>query len=447
MGIVMPALAETRSNFLEEFELFEKGRGGNGQSWFTPVRRAAIARFAELGLPTTSDEDWRFTNVAPIARTTFRLSEPGVARVSLGELEPFLFGETCRLVFVNGHFSRELSLAPPAKGLRVAGLAELLNRDAVVRSHLTRHARYQDQAFTALNTAFLDDGAVVEIAPGAVIEAPVHLVFVSTAGAEPTVSHPHTLVVAGAASQATIVESYIGLGTGTYFTNAVTEILAGDGAVLEHYKIQRETTEAFHVGTTQIHQQRSSTVRSLNVSLGAALARHDVTTVLDGEGGDCTLNGLFMAGGSQHVDNHLRVEHAQPHCTSWEYYKGILDGKAKGVFTGRIVVFKGAQKTDAKQTNMNLLLSEDAQIDTKPQLEIFADDVKCTHGATIGQIDPDALFYLRARGIEDRTARSLLIYAFASETLGQIKVEPLRRQLEAVLFDRLPEGARLRGGL
>lgn len=444
----MPALADTGSHYIEQFESLDTSRDGDPEGGFSQLRGKAMARFAELGFPTTSDEDWRFTNVAPIARIPFRLAPPGLAGIGRAELKPFQVSGACRLVFINGYFSPDLSSLVVPHGVRVGRLAEALrSQDSTVRNHLGKYLSFERHAFAALNTAFLRDGAVVEIAAGAIVEEPLHLLFVSAAGAEPIVSHPRTLVLAGAASQARLVESYVGLGSGTSLTNAVTEIVAAEGAILDHYRVQRETPETFHVSATQLTQHRSSTVSSLNAVMGGLLVRNDVTARLDGEGCDCTLNGLFVADGSGHVDNHLRVEHAQPHCTSWEYYKGILDGKAKGVFTGRIVVFEGAQKTDAKQTNKNLLLSEEAQIDTKPQLEIFADDVKCTHGATIGQIDSDALFYLRARGISEEVARSLLIYAFAAESLGQIKIEPLRRQLEAVLLEQLPGSSPLRGVL
>lgn len=434
------------NSFIESFGEIERGFSTDGQSWFAPVRQAAIARFAKLGFPTTRDEDWRFTNVAPIARGKFTLGMP--TRVTADELEPFLFGEAIRLVLVNGHFASELSTVDSLpRGLRITSLAQAMRDPSdTLQKHLARHARHDESVFTALNTAFVQDGAWIEISREQVIEQPIHIVYVSAAGGQVTVSYPRTLVTAGENSQATIVESYVGTG-GEYFTNAVTEIVAADGAVIEHYKVQRESESAFHIGLLHLYQGRSSNIRSLSVAFGGGLVRNDVVTVLDGEGCDCTLNGLFVTHGNQHVDNHLRVEHAQPHCHSWEYYKGILDDASSGVFTGRIVVHKGAQKTDAKQTNMNLLLSREAQVDTKPQLEIYADDVKCTHGATIGQIDDTSLFYLRARGIREQQAKSILIYAFAAEVLSQIRPDGLREQLEQVLFGRLPEGERLKGTL
>ncbi len=440
------ATQQTSNSFIDAFGQIEKRFGADGQSWFAPVRQAAIAQFARLGFPTPRDEDWRFTNVGAIARGQFELA--GAAPVAASALEPCTFGEQHRIVLVNGHFSAELSsLGGLPRGVHVSSLAgELRQARPVFTQHFARHARIDDQAFTALNTAFVQDGAYVEIAREQVVESPIHIVYVSTSAGRPGVSYPRGLVVAGENCQAAIVETYVGLG-GEYFTNAVTEIVAAEGAVIEHYRAQRESESAYHVGLLHLYHGRSANIRSLSLNFGGGLVRNDVVAVLDGEGADCTLNGLYVTRGTQHVDNHLRVEHAQPHCHSWEYYKGILDGDSRGVFTGRIVVHKGAQKTDAKQTNMNLLLSREAQVDTKPQLEIYADDVKCTHGATIGQIDDTSLFYLRSRGIREAEARSILIYAFAAETLDQIRIPALRGRLEGLLFERLAGGERLRGML
>jgi Fe-S cluster assembly protein SufD len=273
----------------------------------------------------------------------------------------------------------------------------------------------------------------LHIPKGQVIERPIHVAFLTTGSGEPVVSHPRVVVVAGENSQATIVESYVGIEEGVYFTNAVTEIVAGESSVIDHYKLQRESREAFHVATVQIHQARSSNFSSHYFGFGGALVRHEARVRLDAEGCECTLNGLYLAGGSQHLDNHTVIDHVKPHCTSHELYKGILDGKAHGVFNGKIYVHEDAQKTDAKQTNQTLLLSQDAVINTKPQLEIFADDVKCTHGATVGQLDAEGIFYLRSRGIGLQEARSLLTYAFANDIIRQVKIEPLRAQLEELL--------------
>jgi len=430
--------------YLTHFERFEKPSSAIGPSWLLPIRKAAISRFMELGFPTTRDEEWRYTNVAPIANTAFERPDSDTTCVKRSQIEPFVLADSASslLVFVNGHYAAHLStVRNGAAGVRIGNLAAVIaSEDGLVTQHLTRYASYKVQPFTALNTALLEDGAFVFIPKGAVVEEPIQLLFVSTAPRPAVVSHPRNLIVADTSSQVTIVETYAGIGTGVYFTNAVTEIVVGDNAVVDHYKIERETDEAFHIATLQLHQRRSSMLYSHIVSLGGALVRHDVNSVLDGEGCECTLNGLYMVNGNQHVDNHLRVDHVKPHCHSREFYKGVLDGHGKGVFSGRIMVHKGAQKTDAKQTNKSLLLSEDAQVESKPQLEIFADDVKCTHGATIGQVSEDAIFYLRSRGLSEQAARSLLVYAFARESVDQIRLGPLRAQIGELLFARLPHG-------
>jgi Fe-S cluster assembly protein SufD len=305
--------------------------------------------------------------------------------------------------------------------------------------HLARHANLENQPFVALNTAFLADGAFVFLPRNAVVEEPIHLLFVSTGAAAPTVSHPRALLVAGENSRATIVESYSGQNDGIYFTNAVTEAVLGENAVIDHYKLNRESEQAYHLATMQVQLERSANFSSHSVTLGGGIVRNDVNAYLGGEGITCTLNGVYLANGRRLVDNHTTIDHAMPHCESHEFYKGILDDRAHGVFNGKIYVRQDAQKTDAKQTNQTLLLSKEATINTKPQLEIFADDVKCTHGATVGQLSEEAVFYLRSRGIGAAEARALLIYAFASDIVSRIKVEPLREQLDAVLLARLLE--------
>ncbi len=420
-----------------------------GESAVTPelvtIRRRALDRFLALGFPTTRNEEWRFTNVAPIARTRFRLAGGDGARID----DRVLNGETLdpgwpRLAFTNARATPACSSARDRQdSLVIEPLAErLAGEPRALPADLARHASFDEEAFTALNTAFLDDGAYVVIPRNLVFEDPIHLIFVSTAGGngDATVSHPRTLIVVEPGSQATIIESYVGLADGVYLTNAVTEIVVGEDAVIDHYKIVREEPRSYHVGATQIHLSRNSTLSSHTISIGGALVRNNITAVLDGEGAQCTLNGLYVTCGREHVDNHLRVEHAKPHCDSREFFKGVLDDNSRGVFTGRIIVHPDAQKTDAKQTNMNLLLAQGARVDTKPQLEIFANDVKCTHGATIGQLDDEAIFYLRSRGLAEETARGVLIHAFAGESVEKIRPQPLRRQLQRILLERLPHG-------
>jgi len=415
-------------------------------SWLRPVRQSAMDCFAELGFPTTREEAWRFTSVAPIAKIPFTPAEPTDLdpKALANVLRHFTFGQwsCCQLVFLNGHFSLTLSsLNAPPKGVVLHGLGTVLKQDPQkLEPYLARYASFEEHTFVALNTAFIADGAFVYIPKGTAIEGPIHLLFISTTDGLPAMSHPRNLIIAEANSQARIVESYVGREGDVYFTNAVTEIVAGENAVIDHYKLQRESIQAFHVATLQAYQSRSANLSTHSISLGGALVRNDVNVVMDGDGCECTLNGFYMVKGHQHVDNHTTIDHARPHGASRELYKGILDEHASGVFNGRIIVRPGAQKTDAKQTNKNLILTEDALVNTNPQLEIHADDVKCTHGATIGQLDADALFYLRSRGIDPETARHLLTYAFASDITSRIKIETIRTGLECTLFTKLPHG-------
>jgi len=423
-------------SYLETFSEFEKLAAGHALPWLRKLRRDAFARFCEVGFPTTHDEDWRFTNVSAIAQTPFRLARNGRVRVSRQQLEPYrAAGVACQLVFVNGRFAHELSF--PGKlpdGVKVSNLAgEISSNPGTIEPHLGRYLDICRDAFAALNTAFTEDGAYVHVRRGTLVEEPIYLLFVSTGDDTPSMNHPRNLVVAEEDSQATFVEEYVSLDGGAMFCNTVTELVAGDHTVLSHYMIEREHKQAFNISTLRIQQGRSANVVSHSVLLGGALVRNNVHPELAGEGGECLINGLFIGNGHQHLDNYMLVEHASPRCGSRQFYNGILDGHAHGVFHGRIIVHKDAQKTDAKQTNRNLLLSDDAQIDTKPQLEIYADDVKCTHGATIGQIEGDALFYLRSRGIDEVSARKLLLFAFASECLDRMKQGPVRKHVEGLI--------------
>lgn len=449
---MMVTSSKELNTYLSDFELFEKNGATKGPSWIHQIRKAAISRFSELGFPTTRLEEWKYTNVAPIAKTRFKRPECEVNGLTAEALARATLGESAcaQLVFVNGHYSRDLSfIRSLPEGVKVVSLRAGLSADpASVEPYLARYASFQDHSFVALNTAFMKDGAFVYVPKGVVVQEPIYLVFVSTApfglagdGREmATVSYPRNLIVADDESQAVIVESYVGVGKDVYLTNVVTEIIGGKNAVIDYYKLQRESEGAFHIATVQAYLDRSSNFSSHSIDLGGALVRNDVNATLEGEGIECTLDGLYMVTGRQHVDNHTRIDHVKPHCNSRELYKGVLDGKSRGVFNGKIYVHKTAQKTDAKQTNKNLLLSEDAVINTKPQLEIYADDVKCTHGSTIGQLDQDAIFYMRSRGLGLPTARSLLTYAFASEMISRIKIEAIRAQLENLLITRFQNG-------
>jgi Fe-S cluster assembly protein SufD len=462
---LMIALKEKEGAYLSSFMELEERLAASAPCWLHEIRRAAMAGFAEKGFPTTRQEEWRNTNVAPIAAVPFQpaseLHAGSAASLAerIGQL-PLADLECPRLVFVNGRFSKQLStLEALPGGVKAGSLAEGLASDGkTLERHLTGYATdYREHALVALNTAFIEDGAFLEIPKGMVLEKPIYLLYVSDASGLPTVSHPRNLIIAGRDSQATIVEGYVGpeaaplFGSagptslapeGVYFTNAVSEIAVGEGAVLAYHRIQQESERAFHFGRLQFHQERSSSLATHSIALGGALVREEVKAVLDGEGAEATLAGLYLVTGRQHIDNQTTLDHAQPHCSSREVYKGILDGESSAVFNGKIIVRKDAQKTDSKQSNKNLLLSEKAIIDTKPALEIYADDVKCTHGATIGQIDAEAVFYLRSRGIGRQEARDLLTYAFANDLLERIKYEPLRERLREGLFARLARGQR-----
>jgi Fe-S cluster assembly protein SufD len=419
-----------------EFLQFEREVGGIAPAWLQQLRHAAIARFTEMGFPTTQDEAWRHTSVASLSESPFPLARH-LCAIPRAELEPVMswMGAGCRLVFVNGSFSSlHSSLLPLPLGMKAGSLAGVLGGDSsLLESHLGRYARCEDHAFVALNTAFLSDGAMVYIPPNTVVEEPLHLLFVSRPNGRATMSHPRTVIVAGPHSRATIVESYLGLQEDLYLTNAVTEVVLAENAALDHYVLQQESTAAFHLLTLAVHQDRHSIFTSHSLATGGALARSEINCELADEGITCILRGVGAVAGRQHLDTQTKIDHAKTHGTSQQLYKGILGGRAHGVFNGKILVRQDAQKTDARQTNNNLLLSEDAVIHTKPQLEIFADDVKCAHGATVGRLDEEAVFYLRSRGIGLETARSLMTYAFGSETINLVTNKVIRDRLAELL--------------
>ncbi len=405
-------------------------------AWLTELRAGGIARFGDLGFPNMKQEAWRFTSVAPIAEGTFELAKAPTRVPTLDDIRPFLLLEAGpRLVFVDGFFQRALS-TPFLDD--VQSLAHVVtHRPDLVRQHLGQYVATEDRPFAALNTAFVSDGAFVHVPAKATIAEPIQLLFLATGNQ--VVTHPRNLIVIEREARAAIVETYASLAQDVYWTNAVTEISAGDGARVDFHRVQRESSRAYHVAATQTHQGRDSTVNFHAVAFGGALARHDIGAVLAGPGGTLILNGLYLLAGAQHADHHTTIDHAADHCESHEYFNGVLDGRSRGVFTGRIIVRPGAQKTDSKQTNNNLLLSGQAHADSQPQLEIYADDVKCTHGSTVGPLDPRALFYLRSRGVGEDEARRLLTYGFAAEILGRMEVAPLRAQLDAIVRGRLAQ--------
>ena len=378
------------------------------------LREEAAARFRQLGWPTTRIEEWRYTSLAAVQKIDWRTDDGGAAAASAAESPASLAGKgATEFVFVNGRSAAGAAAAPPETSI----------------------ADWERNAMVALNTAHMQDGARIDISSGKVVDGFIHLLFIGKG--DEIWSHPRNVVTVGANAQVAIVETYVG--SGRYFTNAVTEIVAGEGAVVDHYRIQCESPEAFHVGNVFIHQERGAAVTSHSIAVGASIARAETHVALAGEGASITLDGLFTGTGSQHLDNRTVVDHIKPHCESLELYKGVLDQNARGVFDGRIIVRPDARKTISKQENRNLLLSETAVVDSKPTLEIHNDDVKCNHGSTIGQIEQEPLFYLRSRGIGEEEARNLLVYAFAGEIVDRMKIEPVREQIRRALFQALPK--------
>jgi Fe-S cluster assembly protein SufD len=429
-------------SFVQEFEALSGTATAESPDWLEPVRRSAMERFARTGFPASRDEEWRFTPIGPIAQGNWRPAAVTPVEIARAHLEPFIFGhaEWTTLVFLNGAYHEGLStLGELPPGVRVGSLSEALRSDgALLHDHLTRHAPIESSPFTALNTAFLREGGLVYVPAGMDLTRPVHLVFVTTADSGGTVTHPRNLLVVEPGARASVIESYVTLAPGqTYWTNPVTEVAVGAAAWLEHTRIQRESEQAYHVGLTQVDQQRDSHYRSFSLAMGGTLARHNLHVRLNDENIETLMYGLYLTRGEQLVDNHTAIYHDQPNCRSWEVYKGVLDGRSRGVFNGKVFVKPEAQKTDAKQTNRNVLLSDHARVDTKPQLEIFADDVKCTHGATVGKLDDVALFYARSRGLPAAAAQRLLLYAFAAEVVDEVALEPVRIELDRLILERL----------
>ncbi len=413
--------------------------------WLAHLRSEAASSFERLGIPNRKEEGWRYTNLDPLVGTKLVSASVVAPKVAAEIFDQHLFtGFDCpRLVFANGRVEPSLSdLTGLPDGVEVMSLATALAQNSeLVENHLGRYATFREHPFNALNLALFEDGAVVHVKENTVSEVPVELVFLNAGQEESSaILNPRVLVVAERNAQVRVVESHLGVEGRSYFNNPVTELVAFDNAHVDYYKVEQESEQSFHIGAVESCQKRDAVVRTTLVTLAGGLVRNNTGSTLDGEGSRAELEGLFLAGKKNHVDNFTSIEHARPHCDSREVYKGILMDQATGAFRGRIVVHKGAQKTDSKQTNNNLLLSDDALIHTKPQLEIYADDVKCTHGATIGQLDPESVFYLRARGISLEAARSILIYAFASEVVNRVKVEPLRVALDKYLFEWLPMG-------
>ena len=437
---MMMQLATEETTYASAFRRHLETQPGE-PSWLRSLRERAFERFEHLGFPTVDDEDWKYTNVAAIAKTSFTPARANFETVpTRDEVAPHVFDEAKQscLVFVNGILNHELSSfaglpGPPidlTEGRRNDNEQALRKLLAVDPNH---------NGFIALNTAFFSNATCLRIPAGTKIETPILLLFVSGgpgAGA-PLASFPRVLIVAEQGSEATLIESYVNVGGESYLNDAVMEIVVEDSARLQHFRIQRESTAAFHIAFTRAQLGKNANYYTTAINLGAALSRHDIDVVMDAEGAECSVDGLYMVDGRQHTDTHSVIDHQQPRCTSHQLYKGILDGNSRAVFNGKVFVRHGAQQTDARQTNKNLLLSNEARVDTKPQLEIFADDVKCAHGAAIGRLDEDEVFYLESRGINPTLARNILTYGFAEEVIEKIEIDSLKRQLDESVLHRL----------
>jgi Fe-S cluster assembly protein SufD len=416
-----------------------------GTAALNPLRAEAARQFAELGIPTTRHEDWRYTNLKrleaalPLAEPNADVSSDDISRFMIPDLDASL------LVFVDGHYRADLSTPPESShdaGVAVGTLAETVKSGCTgIVNYLGKQSAATDDAMTALNSATFEDGVVVYVKQGKELDKPLHVLSVATGQAVMTA--PRNLIVAEKDAKATVLEHYVALTDGAYFTNAVTEIFADDQAVVHHYMLERESEEATNISTLYTHQGTKSDIHSHTVLLGGALVRNNVRPVLAGEDGHCLINGLFVGHHEQHLDNAMHVNHAAPNCRSRQFYKGIMNHKSHGVFTGRIVVDRIAQQTDAIQNNRNMLLTEDARMNARPQLEIYADDVRCTHGATTGQVDPEAVFYFRARGLAEDVARAMLIYAFAAEGFDRMQLVPVRQLLAEEMIAKLPMANKL----
>lgn len=430
--------------FVDQFQTLQKELK---EDRLQEKRLNAISGLQKTGLPTLRHENWKYTDIRPITRKQFELPPDTQEKFTKASLDKVRLQEPdCHeLVLINGRFSTKFSrIGSLPEGVIIQDLASAIGDHYELIEDFFTENKDPDAGFNLLNTAFIRDGIFIFVPENIVIDKPVNLLYLSGLNDQPFASHPRNLITLSENSQLTVIESYIGIDESDYFTNTVSEIRAGKNTVLYHYKIQQESTKSYHVGKTSFRQDKNSQVESHNISLGGALVRNDIHSLLEGEGAGILLNGFYMGTDNQHVDNHTRVDHLEPHTSSQEIYRGVLNDHARGVFNGKVIVHKDAQKTDAMQSNANLLLSDNAEVDTKPELEIYADDVKCAHGSTVGQLDEDMLFYLRSRCIDENTARSLLTFAFAEEVIREIKLGPVRKRLEFLVIGRLPEADLIR---
>lgn len=435
----MDNIIEFKEWFIKNFKTFEDNLNGEKTPELHRIRKEALKNFSELSLPTLKHEEWRYTNISPLLKYNFTLPSKDL-QISNELVNKFSFNEMDSniLIFVNGKFSKENSkLLNLQEGIIAGSISDAMkNNPEIIEKHFGKYASYNNQIFTALSTAYTKDGAFVYVQEGIIVENPIHIIFITTASEEKIIIQPRNLFVASKNSQVTIIEHFVSENDSIYFTNAVTEIVVGDNAIVDHYKLQEESKNAFHIARVEINQKRCSNFTSHSISTGGVLTRNDINAHFNGEGGECTLNGLFLLEDKQLFDAHTLIDHATPLCNSHEHYKGILDDNSRGVFNGKVLVRQDAQKTNAFQQNNNILLSNNALVNTKPQLEIFADDVKCSHGATIGQIDEEAKFYLKSRGIGEEASNAILIHAFASDVIKSMKIESVRNYLEDILSKR-----------
>ena len=428
-------------HYLSEYQRLH----GDAQDWLHSHRSSALDVFNQQGFPSTRHEAWKYTDVRGLLKHRFVVADSGKKELDKANLESLRFAELdCHeLVFINGHFSQSHS---NIDGLENGIILTALSRadDAMrkeVETQLESHSTVEKHGFAALNAAFVTDGAVIRVPANVEVEKPIHLVFFTDSDESALISHSRNLVQLGENARATVIESYAGVNGRDYCTNTLSQVSTAEGAQLEHYKLQHEGDSAFHIGYLHASCEKDSRIESHSISLGGLLVRNDIDALLVGSGSHIGMNGLYMTDEKQHVDNHTRVDHQVPNTSSDEVYRGVLNGKSRAVFNGKVVVHKDAQQTDANQSNANLLLSNDAEIDTKPELEIYADDVKCSHGATVGQLDDNMLFYLRSRAVDESTARSLLTFAFADEVIKRIKFAPIRERLEYTVAGRLPDAS------
>lgn len=428
-------------HYIDELHRLQESLPGDKLSL---IREAAMGQFQARGFPTTRQENWKYTDVKPIARSAFGIAEakPAAGYEKQLELARLSGLESHELVFINGRFSVEHSrLQDLPQGVVLEDMSSALNNHSKLVDSIMSNTTLNEQSnpFNILNTAFIHDGVLIHVPDDCSIDKPINLIYLSGYSDNEFSAHPRNLIFLGNGASLTVIENYVGAKDSQYFINTVTDAVLASNAVLTHYKLQQESVESYHIGNFNIYQDRDSQVNSHSISLGGSLVRNDIKVQLDAEGAGVLLNGLYMANGKQHIDNHTLINHLQPHTNSEEHYRGVLNDRGRGVFNGKVVVHKDAQKTDAAQSNANLLLSDKAEIDTKPELEIYADDVKCSHGSTVGQLDKDMMFYLRSRAIDEATAKSILTYAFAEEVIKRIEIEQIRHYLEYQVIGRLPD--------